>query len=78
LVQDCFDVLVKWRGLSYLHLEWVESEVVMKLGSRACALFREFVTSPEGQLMASEYAARVLRSEEDPPMTAFVDESLTG
>jgi hypothetical protein len=56
----------------------VESEVVMKLGSRACALFREFVTSPEGQLMASEYAARVLRSEEDPPMTAFVDESLTG
>lgn len=30
--QDAFEYLVKWRGRSYIHIEWVEANVIREEG----------------------------------------------
>eukprot|EP01138_Halocafeteria_seosinensis_P003330 gb/GECG01003406.1/.p1 GENE.gb/GECG01003406.1/~~gb/GECG01003406.1/.p1 ORF type:complete len:1786 (+),score=287.15 gb/GECG01003406.1/:1-5358(+) len=63
---DKLEYLVKWKGLSYLHVEWVTVHLLRELGRWAVQKARKFAENEEGRLQLDQEESSILALR-DPP-----------
>ena len=49
-VQDCLEYLIKWRDLSYLHVEWVTAALMREYRQWGVMRMSRMASSEEGQV----------------------------
>jgi hypothetical protein len=60
--QDCLEYLLKWRGVSYMHTEWVTASLMREYRQWGVGRMNRMVQSVEGQEMLDDEEQRVLKS----------------
>ena len=68
------EYLIRWKGLSYLHVEWVASSVLREGGTWGRIKATRYVTSEIGTRQLDDEEARMAAGREPPPNEAYFDE----
>ena len=73
---ESLEYLVRWKGVSYLHTEWVASVLIKEQGTWGRKKTVKFVESELAHRMLDEMEARCLAGTEPPDNEAYFDEDL--
>jgi superfamily II DNA/RNA helicase len=74
---DTMEYLVKWRGLSYNHVEWVSPPLLKEYGMWGPMRARRFLESPEGQAMIDDDEMRMSQGKDWLPVENYFEEDYT-
>jgi hypothetical protein len=50
VTQDALEYLIKWKGVSYMHVEWVTANLMREYRQWGVGRMQRMVTSEEGQV----------------------------
>jgi SNF2 family DNA or RNA helicase len=74
---DTLEYLIKWRGLSHNHIEWVSPALLKEHGMWGPMRGRRFLESPEGQAMLDDDEMRMAQGKDWPPLESYYEEDCT-
>ena len=70
------EYLIRWRGMSYLHAEWVASSLLKEQGAWGKIKAQRFIASEAGNRQLEEEEARMAAGGDPLPTSAFIDDDL--
>jgi chromodomain-helicase-DNA-binding protein 7 len=73
---DTLEYLVKWKALSYLHVEWVTPSLIREQGHWGIIRAKRFLELPEATQQLDEEELRIAEGREPPPPESFFDEDV--
>ena len=71
--QDALEYLIKWKGVSYMHVEWVTPNLMREYRQWGVARMQRMVGSEEGQVRS--LIVTQLCNQRDPPWLFTGDQS---
>jgi hypothetical protein len=57
-MQDALEYLIKWKGVSYMHVEWVTANLMREYRQWGVGRMQRMVNSEEGQVRHTHTLAR--------------------
>ena len=75
-VNDDVQYLIKWRGLSYMHVEWVAPPLLKEHGIWGPMRAKRFLESPEAQVQLDDDELRMGQGRDWPGVEAYFEEDL--